>query len=781
MKPESGFNVPRPSIGFGLEKVGLLPLIAPRICITLIFLLTAISLFGVPKLTSDAALSDLFRSNTIEYKDYKSMSDRFPTSEFDIFLVIEGQKLLEPNKLNAMRDLTLDIQFAQAVEGVISMFDMRGEPDKNGVSPLIIPNELPTGQKFEDLKKKIMSHPLIDGKLISEKDETGQLSLIILSLNKKKIDEIGLNDSIKEIEKEIAKSLEGTDLTFQLAGAPVMQLEVRNSIKRDRLIYNSAGFLMGFLICFLFFRRPKFAIIAQACPLIAVLWSLGIFGHLGLKLNTFLNVIPPLVMVIALSDGMHMVYSIRRRLARGEDKTTAIKHAVLNVGPACALTSITTGVALITLVFTDSAVIRMFGICAAFATFVGFLAVILVVPTLTYLWIGDEKEFQSSETEKGKRLAKIEGACEAIAEWVIPRYVPLTIIGLILLGFFTYQHLQLEPKYRLSDQLPNNKQAVAASERLDAKLTGAVPVHIMIRWPDEKTIDDKEVLTVINKAHKIFEGYNEVGNVWSVDTLRRWVNQNVGKDDPKLVVDYIDRMPGHLTMRFLNKEEKAVLITGRLPNLDADETVPIVRKAQRDLEELKAQYPDYEYTVTGLVTLSSLQSANMIAQLNQGLMIAIVIVIALLGVAFRSSSAMFLSILPNLFPIVAAGSLLYLGGRGLEYASVIGLTVAFGLAVDDTIHFLNRLYIEQKRNNTLTEAVYETVARIGPVLVLTTIVLVLGLAVTIFSELPPMRLFGQLAMTTLTAALVADLFVLPAFILAVSKLTNLKQSRRKEA
>ncbi|MEM7619005.1 MAG: MMPL family transporter [Pseudomonadota bacterium] len=769
-----------PHIGFGLEKLGLLPLKAPRVFLAVIGLLTLIGLLGVPKLTSDAALSDLFRSSTPEYKDFRAMSDRFPTSEFDIFLVVEGKDLLEPKTLDVMRDLTLDIQFAQAVSGVISMFDMRGEPDKNGVSPQIIPTDLPTGQEFEALKKRIKSHPLIDGKLLSGTDETGQLSLIILSLDRKKIDEIGLNAAVKEIEAEVSKSLQSSELSFQLAGAPVMQLEVRNSIKRDRLIYNSAGFLMGFIICFVFFRRPKMAIIAQACPLVAVLWSLGLFGHLDLKLNTFLNVIPPLVMVIALSDAMHMVYSIRRRLARGESKETAIRYAVLNVGPACALTSLTTAVALLSLVVTDSAVIRMFGVCAAFAAIIGYLAVILVVPTLSYLWLEDAKDFQKKETQKASRLAKIEKMCEGIANWVLPRHIPIAITGLILVTAFTYQHLQLEPQYRLSDQLPNNKQAVAASERLDAKLTGAIPVHIMMQWPKDKAIEDREVQQVIAKAHSLFESYDDIGNVWSVETLRRWVNQNVGTDDPKRVIDYVNKMPKHLTVRFLNNKENAVLITGRLPNLDADETVPIVRKAQLDLADLKTAYPDYTFTVTGLVTLSALQSSNMIAQLNQGLMVAIVIVILLIGVAFRSIFAILLSIVPNLFPIVAAGSLLYISGMGLEYASVIGLTVAFGLAVDDTIHFLNRLYIERGRTNDNYEAVFQTVARIGPVLILTTIVLVLGLAVTIFSELPPMRLFGQLAMTTLTTALIADLLFLPAIILIALKLRNLKQSKHKE-
>lgn len=165
----------------------------------------------------------------------------------------------------------------------------------------------------------------------------------------------------------------------------------------------------------------------------------------------------------------------------------------------------------------------------------------------------------------------------------------------------------------------------------------------------------------------------------------------------------------------------------------------------------------------------------MIRQLNRGLLAAIVVVIVVIGIAFRSFKVLLLSIFPNLFPVVTAGAVLYLIGGGLEYASVIALTVAFGIAVDDSIHFLNRLHLETSRTPVIEKGVTETISRIGPVLVLTTIVLIVGLSATVFSDLPSMRLFGQLFMTTLAAAIFGDLVILPAIVLAAQKLgiTNL--------
>lgn len=760
------------SLGFGIERLGLIALRWPRSTLAFIVAFTIFAALGIPNLSSDAALSELFRANTKAFKEYKKLSDNFPTSEFDILAVIESDSLEDPDKLEAIRTLHLELQLVDNVDGILSLFSMRDPPQGDELPPPMFPAELPRGPDFDALMKRAEQHPLIGDKLLSKKDENGQLALLVISIDPKIANNKGLRLTINEIDKVAHELIDPTGMSVRFAGAPVMQLEVRSALKRDRLIFNSAGFLVGFAICFAFFRRPKLVTIATLCPLLSVMWALGILGHLEVKLNTFLNAIPPLVMVIALSDALHMVYSIRRQLRMGKTREEAARHAVITVGPACVLTSLTTSVAMSTLALTDSAVISTFGLCAALGTALAFVVIILIVPTLTVMWISQEEEqsFQEQEVAgKNKALAAMEAGCAWIADWIKPRAILVALIGIVMLISFTAMYSQLKPHYRLADQLPDNKQANAASERIDVKLTGAVPIHIMVRWPEGGKIEDKDVLEAISDSHLLLEKAPGIGNVWSVETLRRWLKENLGVDDGAEVARYIRQLPVHLSKRFVNEKEHSIVVTGRLPNLDADETVPIVDALDKKLDALRGKHPEFEFYVTGLATLSSVQASRMIAQLNRSLVAAIVVVMVLIGIAFRSLQVTVMSILPNLFPIVAAGALLYMLGAGLEYASVIGLTVAFGLAVDDTIHFLSRLHLEQTRSGDLVHAVHETISRIGPVLLLTTIVLVLGMAVTIFSELPPMRLFGQLAMTMLTAAVVADILLLPATIIAWKK------------
>ena len=164
--------------------------------------------------------------------------------------------------------------------------------------------------------------------------------------------------------------------------------------------------------------------------------------------------------------------------------------------------------------------------------------------------------------------------------------------------------------------------------------------------------------------------------------------------------------------------------------------------------------------MTGLSAIAARNSASMIEKLNRGLTIEFALVAIFIGLAFRSVVVMFACILPGIFPVVLSGTVLWLMGEGLQFASVVALTVSFGLGLSATIHFLNRLRLESKPGVSPALAVERATVLVGPALILTTVVLACGLVVTVFSDLPSLRLFGWLSAFSMVAALVADLLIL---------------------
>ena len=175
-------------------------------------------------------------------------------------------------------------------------------------------------------------------------------------------------------------------------------------------------------------------------------------------------------------------------------------------------------------------------------------------------------------------------------------------------------------------------------------------------------------------------------------------------------------------------------------------------------------YPEVTFTATSLSVLSAKASYEMIAQLNKSLLLAIALNIMLVGLVFRSFRAGLYCILPNLLPIVVVGAFLYLSGLGLQFTSVVAFTIGFGIAVDNSIHILNYYGLMRSQGREVIPALEETITTIGPVLTVGTVVLISGFAATLFSQLPNLRLFGEVAMLLLATALLANLVILPATI-----------------
>jgi predicted RND superfamily exporter protein len=763
-------------LALGIEKIGLLSLRFPVAVAIVAVLVVVLAAFGVARLRVDDSLSQLFRSDTDEFRQYEEVSRRFPSAEFDILVVVEGD-VLGRDSLQGLRDLVTDLQLVDGTRGLISLFSARQPPAYSGGLPEpLFPEDLPPdGPGYDAFVAKVMDNEIIKGKLLSL---DGTLALVVLALDPEIVGGRGLSTVVSEIRGTVDLDLAGTGVTGRLSGVPVMQLEIRNAVERDRLIYNAIGFIAGCVIAGLFFRRVSFIVIAAGPPLVAILWSLGALGWFDFRLNMFLNVMTPLIMVMGFSDSMQVTFAARDRLLAGDSKYEAFKWALLVVGPAVVVTDLTAALSFIALMFSKSELIRTFGYAGAVSCVVAFLAVIILVPLLGVLLVRNEKTFAARVRDADTSVDVLRTVCTWIANVMVKRPGLYSLIALLVVGGLVFMFANLEPRYRLADQVPDKEQAVAASGSIDAKLAGANPIDVLVELPSGKNIFEPDALDAIGAIHTAVESEKGVANVWSVETLRRWLIERMGRTDPQAVEEYVHLLPRDIVGRFVSDEEDAVVISGRIPDIDASELLPVVEALDKSLDTVRAEHPDYNIAVTGLSAIAARNSALMIDQLAESLTWEMIAVAALIGIAFRSLLVMTVAILPGLFPIVVAGAILWYLDAGLQFASIVALTVAFGLGLDATIHFLNRLRLEDRPDEDPAEGVKRATVLVGPALILTSLVLACGLAVTVFSDLPSLQLFGWLSAFTLIAALVGDLLILPATVTFLRRMIRTMRGNR---
>jgi uncharacterized protein len=746
----------RNDLALGIERIGLVSFRFPLVVGLAAIVLAVAGAFGVARIKVDDSLSRLFRSDTPGFRLYETETQRFPSSEFDVLIVVEGRTLLERPSLEKLRNLAIDLQLVDGTRGIISLFSARQPPQDGQLPEPLVPDELPHGAAYQRLVESITTNEIIRGKLLSRDND---LTLIVLALDAGAVQSDRLGGIVRELRRIAAEDLAGTGLTTKLTGVPIMQLEIRNAVERDRVIYNSVGFAAGCLIAMLFFRRASFMAVAAGPPLFAILLGLGALGWLGFRLNMFLNVMTPLIMVISFSDSMQLTFAARDRLIAGASRFEAFAFALQVVGPACVLTHGSAGLSFIALQFSQSDLIRTFGEAGLTVTIIALINVLALVPFLGIVLVQNEAGFSAVARRSDSGVDMLRRTCGWIAERMVSRPGLYSLIGLLVVGGFGAAYAQLQPRYRLADQVPDRGQAVAASNELDAQLTGANPINVMIEFPQGASLYAPETLQTIAKVHAIMERQPGIGNVWSVETLRRWLAEKTGKSDLATLKEYVDLLPSYLVRRFISADQRAVLVAGRVPDVDARLMRPIVRRLDEALNSV-LDHPGYKISVTSLAAIAARSSADMIEKLNRGLTVEVVFVAAYIGLAFRSPLVMLATILPAIFPIVVAGTMLWLLGDGLQFASVIALTVSFGLGMSATIHFLNRLRLEEKPGEDPGAGVQRATLLVGPPLILTSVVLSCGLVVTVFSNLPSLRLFGWLSATAMILALVADLTIL---------------------
>src|SRR5262245_1490308 len=745
------------SIAFGLERIGLVAVQAPILsCIILVALIIG-AIFGIQRIKIDDSLSQLFRSNTPEFHQYEEVTKKFPAEEFDVLVVVEGKDLLARDNLEKLRDFVTDLQLVEGTRGLVSLFSARQAPAPGKLPAALFPPDLPEGGAYDKFIETVKSNEIIRGKLLSE---DGTLALIVLSLDPQVVASSKLGKTVGDIRALMKQDLGDTGLNVELSGVPVMQLEIRNAVERDGLTYNILGILAGCIIAIIFFRKISFMIVAAFPPMIAIMLALGGLGWANFNLNMFLNVMTPLIMVISFSDSMQLTFAARDRLIAGQDKFTAFKNAVLVVGPACVLTHGTAGISFIALQFSNSDLIRKFGEAGLAATIIALVAVLSLVPVFGVLLVRNEKMFAVKFQSADAGVQALRNFCYWIAVRMVGRPGLFSLIAVLFVGGLGVVYANLQPRYRLADQVPDKRQAVAASNRLDAKLTGANPVNVLIQFPKGESLHSPETLQATADVHATVEHEAGVGNVWSPETLRRWLAEKAGSGDVATLKEYVNLIPEHLVRRFIDADQDAVVVAGRVPDLDSSQLLPVVEKLDHELDTVRTKHPGYEIAVTGLAAIAARNSANMIEKLNRGLTVEFALVAIFIGLAFRSWVVMFACILPGIFPVVLSGTVLYLLGAGLQFASVVALTVSFGLGLSATIHFFNRLRLESKPGVSSDVAVERATVLVGPALILTTVVLACGLVVTVFSDLPSLRLFGWLSAFSMVAALVADLFIL---------------------
>lgn len=766
--------------GFGIEKLGLISLRYPWLCLLFIALITPVAIYGAAHNRYSSDVREIFRSDDPAFVQLDLLNERFPDSQPDLQIVAESDKPFGTKDLEALRKLHENLLKIDGVTGVLSMYSAVTAPENSGEPQPIFPEDLSKLENSEAAKKEVIDHPLITGKLLSP---DWRLMVYAVSLKQLAQDTEGQEQEqalVAAVGKTVNETLAGTGVTARLTGLAVIRDEILSGLSRDQRMFGLFAIGIGVVLCWIFLRSFPLIVVAIVPAIVSVAWLRGGMWLFGQDINLLTGIAPTIILVIALSDCLHLLFSVRRGLWRGESLESAIEGAVRRVGPACVLTSLTTGLAMSSLIWMPHSFIAHFGITTASGTIVALLITLLTVPAMSAILLRGYAKRAKDEQRTDAVRRGIDDLCAGAARTVAAFPRTIAIVGLVLTIAGFWLHLLNQPQYSYVSNMPPQSTALKAIKDYDEKLAGANTLEVLLYFPKNHALKSYKTIEIIREAHQILAAEPAFGAVTSLHTVEDWLGGgDVGEDR---LIDFLESKNARsFASSFVALKENAIRVSAQFHDMTSDELEPILDHVKARMRKVEAENPGLHIAVTGIVPVSSRASHEMIRQLNRSLIMAIGLILILIGVGMRSLRAGLASVLPNLFPIAMGGAYLNLVEGGLEFTSLVAFSVGFGIAVDSTIHYLTRYRLERDGVNSIGEALRKTTMDVGPVVIMSTLLIAGGIGTTIMSRLPTVALYGTIVVIVLMSAVIGTLLFLPAVMSTMERYWPARRKRKSES
>ncbi len=705
-------------------------------------------------------------SETEFFLDYR---EKFESDNDFLLIAIENEDgIYDLDFLNRVDRLTKDLQKAKYVKNVISITEQKEYLIIGGVT-----DERPY-INFEDVDLKRDSATIsTKNELVNNLVAKDGKSLCLFIRHKDFLSKKGSDVLITNIERKAKKH--GFD-NLRIGGRAIGQKYYIDKMAFEMLLFLSLSAVLVVVFLFIAFKSIWGIMIPQAVIVAGMIWLIGGMSIAGQPMNIILTVLPSVMFVVSMSDVIHLVSRYLDALRELENSFEATKLAVREVGLATLLTSITTAIGFFSLVFVRVEPIQVFGTVMGVGVIIAFVLTFTVLPALFYL-TGGPKYITAKKKDHfwKKRLEK----------WflVVGRNKKMILVsGGVTLVLSIVGIMQLESDNMLMDDISEKEPLKQDFNYLDDHYGGARPFEMAVTITDTNVrVWDEDVLRTIDSVENYLTKDYGVNIKLSVVTAMKVLNRgmNLGKDEfYSLPKKKSKRRSIRRSLRVANKgkflramvdtTETVIRISGTIPDLGNKKVTALNEKLDLYLKG-KTMDGKLKYQVTGTAHLVDKNLRYMSTSLVKGLAVSILIVALIMGLIYRSFSMMLISLVPNIFPLVFIGGAMGFLGVDLKISTAIIFTIAFGIAVDDTIHLLGKFKYELMKGKGVVYALRRSYLTTGKAMILTSLILCSGFLLLVFSSFLGTFYLGIMLCLALIVALIADLTILPVMILLFYK------------
>lgn len=735
---------------------------------------------------------------------YKKFTDKFGEEGNLVVISVKDSTLFTVENLNAWNKLSNSFREEKEVSTVIAFGDLQ-ELKANGSSKeffieSLIKDSIKNKLELELLKDKIFNKSLkfYDGFLFNSQSKAVRTAInlkseIVNTVEREKFITNILEPKVKEFEEKY-------NLDVRISGMPYVRTKYSQTIKAELGKFLILAIIVTSLIFFLFFKSFRATIISIFTVSIGVMWTLGIVGILEYELTVLTAIIPPLIIVIGMPNCIFLINKYQRELNNHGNKQIALKKVITKIGNATLMTNVTTASGFATFIITDSKLLSEFGLVASLSILSIFILCLLIIP-IVYSFLPLPKQ----EHLKHQNRKWINNLLNWMVDVVKTKRIEVYVISIIMLTVSIIGINYIKISGRFIDDMPKNTEFYDDIKYFDEEFNGILPLEIYIDLKRKKGITKLDIIKDMSKIEEVIRNqisYNSEGSPdtllsrpISVVSLTKYTKQAFYNGNPKYYQvptkqeeSFIkafaknSKATGEVDLlnNFVDSTGSYTRITTFMKDIETEEMERIEKNLKIKINEIIdkkggiSEGNEYneraEVFLTGKAYLFQKGTYFLVENLVWSLGLAILLISLFMAYLFRNFRMIIISLIPNLLPLLITAGLMGYIGIPIKPSTILIFSIAFGISVDDTIHFLAKYRQELQENNwQIKKSVYNSVRETGLSMFYTSIVLFFGFSVFIVSNFGGTVALGALVSMTLLLAMLSNLLLLPSLLMSLEK------------
>ncbi|MAZ25918.1 MAG: transporter [Cytophagaceae bacterium] len=712
--------------------------------------------------------------------EYDAFLDQFGEEGNLIVFGIQDSTLFEPAVLNRWNALADSIDSFDEVALSLSLKDLKllkkeENPSRFELESFIRDSVSTRAEALQYRKKLFDSLPFYEGLIYNKK--TGTLRTAIY-LKKDIVNTAIRKDFIMDdLIPLINRFEEETGLDVRTSGMPYIRTLNSQSIIDEIGLFVGGALLVTSLIFFFFFRSYRATFISMITVIIGVMWAFGLLGLLNYEITVLTALIPPLIIVIGIPNCIFLINKYQQEYKKHGNKVKALQRVITKVGNATLMTNITTASGFATFILTKSSLLQEFGTVASICIMALFLLCLLIIPII-YSFMTPPKERHL------KHLGRtwMDNFVNWLVKMVQNRRITIYMVSIVALMISMIGIYNIRVSGSLIEDMPKHTGFYKDIKFFEQEFDGIMPLEILI---DTKRKNGVMRLPTLKRMDELAQTINEIPELSkpiSIVNLVKYGKQafyNGNKNyyqlptsnERNFMMPYVRSFESSagLLDSYVDSTGQYARMTTFMKDIGTDK-MELVEQTLRN--KINAEFPEdqYEVTITGKALVFQKGTDYLIMNLVISLSLAVLLIAAFMAWMFRSFKMILVSLIPNLLPLLITAGLMGFLGVPIKPSTILVFSIAFGISVDDTIHFLAKYRQELRASRwKIKRSVYASVREAGVSMFYTSIVLFFGFSVFMISSFGGTVALGGLVSATLLFAMLANLLLLPSLLLSLER------------